>query len=215
MFSTFYFLNAIKANLFPLGSMELPVFELLISESEDSSLMVDVVSLVDKPAIEKNFLAFKDEKQCFATNEEMRIISGPAMIADKPIYRNADKNMPEHLVVFRASTILSIAQKFFSKGLHNQFNLMHDPNLKAEDVFVFESFIVDDKRGIKPMAGYEDAPNGSWFLSAKVNNNEVWAKIKNGEIKGFSVEGLFKYQKEKMSEQKAFEQILQILNNIE
>lgn len=194
--------------------MELPIYELLISESEDSSLEVDVVSLVDKPAIEKNFLAFNEQRQSFATNDEMRIISGPAMIADKPIYRNADGDMPEHLVVFKAETIMSIVQKFFSKGLINQFNLMHNPNLKAEDVFIFESFIVDDKRGIKPMAGYEDAPNGSWFISAKINNDEVWQDVKSGKFKGYSVEGLFKYKKQSMSEEKALEQIVKILNNI-
>jgi hypothetical protein len=41
------------------------------------------------------------------------------------------------------------------------------------------------------MAGYEDAPDGSWFISAKVDNEEVWAKIKAGDFKGFSVEGQF------------------------
>jgi formylmethanofuran dehydrogenase subunit E len=32
-----------------------------------------------------------------------------------------------------------------------------------------------------------------------VNNAEVWAKIKSGEIKGFSVEGVFEYKKKEFT----------------
>lgn len=195
--------------------MELPIFELLISENEESNLQVDMVSLVDKPAIEKNFMAFNEQKQNFALNNEQRIVSGPAMLANVPIFRKGDKDMADHLVVFKPETIMQIAQKFFSKGFNNNFNIMHNPNVKADDVFVFESFIVDSKRGILPMAGYEDAQDGSWFISAKINNPDVWEMVKEGQLKGFSVEGLFNYKKNKMSSEEAFNQIVQILKNIE
>lgn len=195
--------------------MEYPLFELLISEEESSNLEVSYVALVDSPAIEKNFLRFNEQKQVFSTmDEERRIISGPAMLSDVPIFRKAEADLPDHMVVFKAATIYDIAQKFFAKGFNQNFNLMHDPDLKAEGVCVFESFIVDSTRGILPMKGFEDARDGSWFISAKINNDEVWNKIKAGEVKGFSVEGLFKYKKAPVSAEEAFNQIKEILNRI-
>jgi hypothetical protein len=195
--------------------MEYPLFELQISEDEDSSLEVNYVSLVGEPAIERNFLAFNEQKQAFAiVDNDRRIISGPAMLADVAMFRKGDENMPDHKVYFKKETIYDIAQKFFIKGFNQNFNLMHDPNNKAEGVSVFESFITDSERGIMPMKGFEDAPEGSWFLSAKINNDDIWGKIKSGEVKGFSVEGFFKYKKPVMSEEAAFEKIKQILNEI-
>jgi len=195
--------------------MEYPLFELLISEDESNPLEVSYVALVDKPAIERNFLAFADQKpMSFAVDEDRRIISGPAMLADVPIFRLADGDNPDHLVVFKASTIYDIAQKFFQKDFHKNFNLMHDPDLKTEGVSVFESFIVDSSRGIKPMAGFEDAKDGSWFISAKINNDNVWQIIKSGKVKGFSVEGMFKYKKEQTADEQAFSKINEILNGI-
>jgi len=195
--------------------MEYPLFELQISEDEDSALEVNYVSLVNEPAIERNFLAFNEQKQTFAiVDNERRIISGPAMLADVAMFRKGDGDMPDHKVYFKKETIYDIAQKFFIKGFNQNFNLMHDPNNKAEGVSVLESFITDSERGIMPMKGFEDAPEGSWFLSAKINNDDIWAKIKSGEVKGFSVEGFFKYKKPVMSEEAAFEKIKQILNEI-
>jgi hypothetical protein len=195
--------------------MDYPLYELLISEEEASSLEVNYVALVDMPAIEKNFLSFKEQKQAFASvDEERRIISGPAMLSEVPIFRKAEADLPDHMVVFKAATIYDIAQKFFAKGFNQNFNIMHDPEMKAEGVSVFESFIVDSARGIQPMKGFEDAKDGSWFISAKINNDEVWNKIKSGEVKGFSVEGLFKYKKAPVSAEQAYNQIKEILNRI-
>jgi Putative phage serine protease XkdF len=195
---------------------KLPVYNLQIDSSLDSDLEVSFVALVDAPAIEKNFLAFKEQekKLQFAVDEARQIISGPAMLAGVPIYRN-DDIMGEYMVQFDAVTIMAIAQKFFAKGFNQNFNLMHDPAKKVAGVCIFESFIVDDTRGIKPMAGFEDAQNGSWFLSAKVNNPQVWADIKAGTVKGFSVEGQFAYEKKKFSDEQALFALHQLLNDTE
>jgi len=190
----------------------LPLYKLQIDPTIDSELQVDYVALVDKPAIEKNFLTFKDKLQ-FAIDEERHIISGAAMLADVPIYRR-DANLGEYYVVFDAPTIFQIVEKFFAKGFNQNFNLMHDAEMKADGVCVFESFIVDSSRGIKPMDGFEDAANGSWFISAKVNNPKVWDMIKQGLVKGFSVEGLFSYKKTALSEIEIFEKIKNIINGI-
>jgi len=177
----------------------LPVYKCIINTNDDSPLEVQAVALVDQPAIEKNFLAFKTQQPLqFAINDDRQIISGPAMLANTPIYRK-DADYGEYLVVFDKPTIQSIVEKFFSKGLMASFNLMHNSKAPVNDTCIFESFITDNTRGIQPIKGFEDTPEGSWFISAKVNNAAVWAKIKAGEVKGFSVEGLFKLMPLKMS----------------
>jgi len=193
----------------------LPVYKCIINPAEDSPLEVQAVALVDQPAIEKNFMAFKKQQPLFFTvNQQRQIISGPAMLADTPIYRK-DADMGEYLVTFGKPTIQHIVEKFFSKGLLNSFNIMHKAAAPAEGTCIFESFITDASRGIQPMKGYEDVPDGSWFISAKVNNSAVWAKIKNGEVKGFSVEGLFSLLPVKMKKQYNNDEVLQSLTDEE
>ena len=125
-------------------------------------------------------------------NEEQHIISGPLMLADTPIYRD-NKKFGEHYVTFSPETIKDIAIKFSKKGYQKNVNLMHDANMQVDGLVMFESFIVDKARGILPMAGYEDAKDGSWFGSFYVENEQVWKLIKEGKVKGFSVEGYFDY----------------------
>jgi len=194
--------------------MDLPIYKLQIDASVESDLQVDYVALVDKPAIEKDFIAFGNNKPLqFATvDSDRHIISGPAMLADIPIYRR-DEQMGEYFVVFDAPTIFQIVEKFFQKGFNQNFNLMHDPGAKLQGITVFESFIVDKSRGIQPMVGFEDAKDGSWFLSAKVNNAEAWQMVKSGLIKGFSVEGVFSYKKTPMNAEQTLAKIMELLND--
>lgn len=171
--------------------MNLPTFKAQIDPNPASELEVNFIGLVDKPAIERNFLAFGEVLK-FAVDEEKRIISGPAMIADLPIYRKDDK-LGEYYVVFDKDSIRSIVEKFASKGYMKNFNLFHNENAQVTDVTIFNSFISDKTLGIYPPKGFEDVPDNSWFISVKVNNDAVWQKVKSGEIRGFSVEGMFTY----------------------
>ncbi len=176
---------------------KLKIYRCTISDDIDSPMEVQAVALVDQPAIEKNFMAFRAQESRtmnFVLDAPRQIISGPAMLADTPIYRRdeADGKVEEYFVTFDKATIEKIAQKFFAKGFNSNFNIMHDPAQQQEGVCIYQSFISDSTMGIQPMTGYEDAPEGSWFISAKVNNPDVWAKIASGAVKGFSVEGVFK-----------------------
>jgi len=178
---------------------KLPIYKLVIDENIESESEVDFVALVDRPAIEKNFLAFNkneiiDRKYFAIDNEEQKIISGALMLANTPIYRN-DHN-GEYYVIFDADTIKKIALKFFKKGYQKNVNLMHDEGMILEDITMFESWIKDSKRGIMGMQGFEDVPDGSWFGSFKIENDDVWKMVKEGKIKGFSVEGIFNYVKQ-------------------
>jgi hypothetical protein len=196
--------------------MKLPIYQLEISDDLNDDVEVDFVALVDRPAIERDFLMFKEAKANFIIqSEDRRIVSGALMLADTPIYRN-DQN-GEYYVTFTAPTIEKIAQKFFKKGYQSNVNLMHDEALAVEGVTMYESFIVDSSRGVMAMKGFEDAPEGSWFGSFKVENESVWNKIKSGEFKGFSVEGIFNYKKEKQPmsvEESLWSEICSILEQV-
>lgn len=146
-------------------------------------------------------------------NEEQRIISGPLMLADELIYRNNEK-FGEHYVKFTAETIKQIAIKFAKKKYMNHVNLMHNPEQKVNDVTMFESFIVDKKRGILPMAEFKEVADGSWFGSFYVENDEVWNEVKKGTYKGFSVEGMFDYVEPITAEENALKEISKLLNEL-
>ena len=193
--------------------MELPLFELKINDDINDDAEVNFVSLVDRPAIQRNWNAFKEKYKFEIISEEKRIISGPLMLADTPIFRS-DATHGDYYVMFSKDTIFKIAQKFFKKGYQANVNVNHDPSQKVDGVVMFESFISDEERGIAPMKGFEDAPDGSWFGSFKVEDDETWQKVKNGEVKGFSVEGVFEYSKTKSKDQEMLDQIKKILSSI-
>lgn len=166
------------------NDMDFPVYKMTIDELTEG---VQYVSLVDLPAIEKPFQAFdKQTKQRFKETNEQRVLSGPLMLADVPIFRE-DSTYGQYYVVFDKPTIRKIVQKYFKQGNQHNVNAFH--NTELDGVYMFESYIIDKERGINPPSGYEDVTDGSWFGSFKVENQEVWDNRK--AFTGFSVEGLF------------------------
>lgn len=147
-------------------------------------------------------------------DEDQKIVSGPLMIADLPMYRRDEEG--EYYVMFSREQIKKIVQRFFKKGYQAKVNIEHKK--PAEGVYMFESYIIDRERGVNPPKGFKDVADGSWFGSFKVENDDLWKKVKDGTFKGFSVEGLFKYEKtgEVMSkEEEIMSQIFKILGQIE
>lgn len=191
--------------------MSLPVYELLINDNEGDNAEVSYVALVDSPAIQRDFVAFKENVKFQVVSETEHILSGPMMIAEQLIYRNNEK-FGEHYVKFSPETIRSIAIKFAKKGFQKNVNIMHDASMQVEGVTMFESFIVDKARGILPMKGFEDVADGSWFGSFYVENEDVWNAVKDGNLKGFSVEGMFDYVKPKMTAEMMIEKLSALLN---
>lgn len=170
---------------------ELPIYKAFITD--DESLGVDYVAIVDVPAIQRNFITLNEDKKPlrFVAQGEKRILSGPLMIADLPIYRNS-KEKGEYYVMFDKPTIEGIVTRFAKNQNHNNVNIMHDNTQRMKGVYMIESFIIDRERGVSPPAGFEDLTDGSWFGSYKVEDDKVWNDfIKSGELKGFSVEGFF------------------------
>jgi hypothetical protein len=149
----------------------------------------------------------------FTADKEKRIISGPAMVANLPIYRRR-KDGSEYYVMFKAETIKSVVEKFFRNQYSNNFNIMHRKNLLADGVYLIESMIIDSERGIKTPLGFEELSEGSWFISCKVDNDKVWDDyIKTGVFNGFSVEGEF-IEKKISHANKQLDEILAILEKV-
>ena len=129
------------------------------------------------------------ERMAFAIeSEERRIITGPAMIAEKPIMRRADDGSL-YFVKFSADTIRKAVKLWATQQKYNAVNAEHAKPVGG--MYLMESFIIDKQRGINPPDSWSDAPEGSWFLSYYVEDDQVWQDIKDGKFRGFSVEGYF------------------------
>ena len=163
----------------------------LFIDDKDQDNALDMISFVSAPAIEKDFMHFKEQKEKFEfkSDEEKRIVTGPAMVPNQEIIRMDAEGNP-YFVYFTEDTIVK-AQEVFSKyGKTKSTNFEHSTGMR--DVTVVESWIVTNPANDKSNAlGFKDIPKGSWFVSYKVDNDELWTKIKNGDVKGFSIEGVF------------------------
>ena len=166
--------------------MDLPFIEFKLSDDVEG---LQAIAFVDAPAIGLNYQAFAPHK-FEIINEEKRIVMGAAMIPDLPIYRRDERG--EYYAIFRKETIKALVQKLFKENKHNNFNEQHNAFKILDGVYIYQSFITDQELGILAPKGFENVADGTWFIAAKVENDEAWSKVKeDGILKGFSVEGVF------------------------
>ena len=168
--------------------MEDKVYELFIEEDNEFS-GVEAISIVEEPAIEEDFVALKAHKVEMAeVDKEKRILMGPALIPNKKIYRRSGEE--EYYIFFSEDTVRKASELFLSRGNQNNSTLEHKYNLIG--MSVVESWIVEDEDKDKSKLYNLNAPKGTWMVSVKVNNDEVWQEfVKSGKVKGFSIEGYF------------------------
>lgn len=165
----------------------LPIFKATVGDADG---MV-VCSFVDDPAVESNFLAFADDKKPMTfsiENEDKHIVLGVAMRANYPIYRY-NQEMGEFYIVYTPEVIREMVQKFFRNGYQNNVDLNHSFQLE-DGVYIEQAFIKDTENGISPK-NFDEIEDGSLFFQYKVENEEIWAGIKDGTFKGFSLAGTF------------------------
>lgn len=164
----------------------LPVYNISIDFDTDEGLQL--VSLVDDPAVVESFLTFNSEepvKLVFTSDEEQHIISGVSLLADTPIYRCDETG--GYYVVFTKETIKQLVEKYNKENKTNLTSLQHNGQIISDCVMV-ESYFIDKERGICPKE-FSHCPDGSWITSYKVTNDELWNEIKtSGQLNGFSVE---------------------------
>jgi hypothetical protein len=187
------------------------IIELIIDE-KDSLSGIDAVSVVENPAIEENFIALsKHEVELKEVDTEKKILMGAALVPNKQIYRRNDKN-EEYYIFFSQDTIRKASELFLMNS--NQNNTTYEHNEKLKGLTVVESWIIEDLEHDKSKKYGFSLPIGTWMISMKVNNEEVWAKVKDGSVKGFSIEGYFadKLEMSLVSEEDLLiEQIKQII----
>lgn len=172
------------------------------------------VSLVDCPAVESDFMYFDKtgEVRTYAvTNEEKRIVRGVILRADYPIYRN--EHGFEFYMVFGAPEIRAVAEKYLVEGRQNNVNLQHERGSDVLGVNLLQFFIKDTENGVSPK-GFEDIADGSLFGEYHITNDAVWAEVKAGTFRGFSVEvvcGLGEVEKKPKSKNMGIKSVLKKL----
>ena len=167
---------------------------------------------------EFDYLKSQDlSKQYFQTDEEKRTIVGPAMVPDMLIFRRDVFGNP-YKVFFTRETISQIAEKYMRNKYLDNNDLMHDGKA-VNDVYVIESWIVEDPETDKSKKYGFDVPAGTWMIAMKCaktpKGDEVWNKVKNHELNGFSVSGFFVEEAASFAEELFLQQVVQILNKIE
>ena len=169
--------------------MKIPVYNIIIDLNDEESGMT-AISLVEDPAVERDFICFnKDQKPMqFKVEDELEHkVTGVAIWANKEIYRY-DPTFGEYYVVFTPETIDQIVHKYAKQGLNNLVDLQHDGEM-ISGVTMVEYYIKDTKKGINP-AGFEDVDDGSLFVTYKIEDDKLWQEIisPDSEFKGFSIE---------------------------
>ena len=165
------------------------IIELILDEDEELS-GIEAISLVESPAIEVDWLALNKQKEYkFAeVDNEKKILMGAALIPEKPIYRNDGEN--EFYIYFSKDTVRKASQLFFKNGNQSKATLEHAESLGG--LTVVESWLVEDSVHDKSRKFGLDVPLGTWMVSMKVDNEEIWTDfVKTGLVKGFSIEGYF------------------------
>ena len=149
----------------------------------------------------------------FSLDDDKRIITGPLMIPNKMIVRKDKKGEP-YYVYFSKDTIKKMAEKFLAMNKHNNTDTDHNYKITNSNTLV-ESWISQSKMHDKSYALGYVLPEGTWYVSYKVNDDTTWDRIKNNELKGFSLAGPFieKLTEDQKSDN-TLESIKQILQDV-
>ena len=167
------------------------VIELIIDEEQEFS-GIEAISIVDKPAIQEDFIALskQDKVQLADVDTDKRILMGAALIPNKNIYRQDSEEEEGYYIYFSEATVKKASELFLIEGNQNKSTLEHQAELSG--LSVVESWIVEDEVHDKSRKYGLEMPVGTWMVSMKVNNESVWQDyVKTGAVKGFSIEGYF------------------------
>lgn len=184
------------------------IVELIIDEEADV-YGIDAISIVDRPAIELDFVALKEARVNFAeADADKRVLLGPALVPDKPIYRkNGDD---EFYVYFSKATVRRAAELYLKHGNQANHTLEHEHSING--LTVIESWMVEDKEKDKSAVYDLDVPVGTWMVAVKVDNEAIWQEwVKEGKVKGFSIEGYFVDKMKKNTEDEMLAELARVI----
>jgi len=190
------------------------ITELIISE-DSSELTIDAISLVSQPAIEVDFVFFGKEKNNLTlakVDEEKRMLVSPALIPNKQIYRYNPNLDQDYYVYFSKDTVRMASEMYLKHNNHHKATYEHQDRVSG--VLTVESWIKEGEQDKSKMYGF-DLPDGTWFVKMRIDNEEMWSRIKSGDIKGLSIEGYFVDRMESMSQKEIKdENVLEALADI-
>lgn len=170
------------------------IVELILDEDQEYS-GIEAISIVERPAIEEDFIALKDEEVKLAElDTEKRILLGALLIPNKPILRKGDDD--DYYIYFSRETVKKASELYLMEGNQNNATLEHQMNLKG--LSLVESWIVEDPKKDKTQVYGLEYPVGTWVGAMKVTSDSVWNEyVKTGKVKGFSIEGYFQDKNQK------------------
>lgn len=204
--------------------MEENIYELFIDETLDMA-GIDAISIVENPAIEEDFIALKASTVELASIDmEKRILMGAALVPDKKILRRNAEG--EYFIFFSKDTVRRASELFLMNG--NQSNSTLEHEVDVQGLTVVESWIIEDEYNDKSRKYNMSLPVGTWMVSVKVNNDEIWNDyVKTGAVKGFSIEGFFtdnlderplesieEYSSEELAALETLKELTEILSSI-
>ena len=151
----------------------------------------EAISMVTEPAIESDFVFFSKDKDIVKeafSSDEKHMVYGAVLRPDFPIYRYDGEN--EYYLEFTSESIERMARDYMMNYRQGNVTIQHEEY--ANEVFMVESWIKQDMDKDKSVSvGLDKSlPVGTWFCGFYVNNNDIWERIKSGELKGFSVEAM-------------------------
>jgi hypothetical protein len=187
---------------------EVKVIEYGLGDNDEYG--VYAISLVDEPAIEVDFVALNKDRILLARVQdgEKRMLYGPALIPNQAIVRY-DKQGQKYFIKYSPETIEKTAQEFLKRNLHHNHTVQHE--LPVAGLTVVESWI---KQGADKGQEFGfDLPDGTWMIGVKVEDETTWEAVKQGVLKGFSIEGFFVPEKEEVYNESELEAILTSLVN--
>jgi hypothetical protein len=184
---------------------KLKLIEYGLGEEEDN-MGVYAVSLVSEPAIMVDFVALSKSNLLLARVEdgEKRMLYGPALIPNQPIVRY-DGNSEKYFITYSKETIEQTAQEFLKKNMHHNHTIQHE--MPVNNLTVVESWVTTGAHDKSMNYGF-DLPEGTWMIGVKVDDDKTWQAVKNGEVKGFSIEGWFAPMSETDVTEKDLEKLL-------
>lgn len=154
---------------------------------DENSSLTYAISVVGEPAIESNFIYLSKQKPKYIElkQDDKHLLVGAALIPDFPIYRYDDE---EYYIQFSKECIEKLSQNYIKDGFQNNWTADH--SYEADGISVVESWIKVDEEKDKSVALGLDAPIGTWFIAAKVENEDIWKQVKDGTFQGFSIEAM-------------------------
>lgn len=165
------------------------LYEATFDQSENKGVFS--ISLVNKPAMESNFIALSEEKPIrFAeVDKDQQILLGLVLEPNKKVYRN--QGGEEFEMFFSAETIKELSHNFFRSGFHKNSTIEHSKDSQLDGVTFVESWLIEDPKMDKSVKFGFEYPKGTWMVSMKIDDPKVWdSYVKSGEVLGFSIDAL-------------------------